>query len=95
MGGRNQRPSVHRPDLRGGRRHLTPGEALLLLHSSLCSEQTTIDALRTQEFDVHVISRSRGMLGKRLHARADMLRARDLIGQDETEDILIFSARRR
>jgi release factor glutamine methyltransferase len=75
--------------------HLTPGGALLLLHSSLCSEQTTIDALTAQDFDVHVMSRSRGMLGKRLHARADMLRARGLIGQDETEDILIFRARRR
>jgi hypothetical protein len=32
---------------------------------------------------------------KRLHARAEMLRARGLIGQDEMEDILIFRASRR
>jgi release factor glutamine methyltransferase len=75
--------------------HLTPGGALLLLHSSLCSEQATLDALRRQDFDVHVVGRSRGALGKLLHARADMLRARGLIGQDEMEEILIFRARRR
>lgn len=74
--------------------HLKPGGALLLLHSSLCSEQATIDALRTYGFDVYVVWRSSGMLGKRLHARADMLRARGLIGDKEMEDILIFRARR-
>jgi release factor glutamine methyltransferase len=75
--------------------HLTPGGALLLLHSSLCSEQATIEALRTQGFDVHVVWRSTGTLGKRLRDRADMLRARGLIGEDEVEDILIFRAQRR
>jgi release factor glutamine methyltransferase len=74
--------------------HLTPGGVVLLLHSSLCSEQATVDALRSQDFDVHVVWRSKGMLGKRLHARADMLRARGLIGDDEMEDILIFRAGR-
>jgi release factor glutamine methyltransferase len=74
--------------------HLRPGGTLLLLHSSLCSEQATVEALRQEGFCVHVVWRSRGTLGKRLHARADLLRARGLIGQDETEDILIFRARR-
>jgi release factor glutamine methyltransferase len=75
--------------------HLTPGGALLLLHSSLCSEQATIAALQSQDCDVHVVWRSAGSLGRRLHARAGMLRARGLIGEDEVEDILIFRARRR
>jgi release factor glutamine methyltransferase len=93
-GGANGRVFVDRICAQAGN-HLTPGGALLLLHSSLCSEQATIDALRNQGFDVHVVWRSTGRLGKLLHARADMLRARGLIGQDEMEDILIFRARRR
>lgn len=75
--------------------HLRPGGAMLLLHSSLCSEQATVAALQSQGCDVHVVWRSTGSLGRRLHARADMLRARGLIGEDEVEDILIFRARRR
>ena len=74
--------------------HLTPGGVLLLLHSSVCGERATMTRLRGQGFDVDLVWRSSGTLGKRLHARAGVLRARGLIGEDETEEILIFRARR-
>jgi release factor glutamine methyltransferase len=74
--------------------HLAPGGALLLLHSSVCSEQATIDALQSHGFDVRVVWRSRGSLGRLLHDRAVMLRERGLLGDEEVEEILIFRAQR-
>jgi release factor glutamine methyltransferase len=70
--------------------HLMPGGALLLIHSSVCGERETIDALSAGGLEAGVIFRHRGPLGPRLRARADWLRAQGLLlGGDEEELIVV------
>lgn len=69
--------------------HLNPGGALLLVHSSLCSEQATVDALLRRGYDAWIAARHRGPLGPRMRARAAMLRTRGLLGEEEVEDIVV------
>ena len=71
--------------------HLRPGGRLLLTHSSLCSEHLTMEALVSHGFMVEVL-RSRGPLGRLASARAEMLRARGLLPNGDSEEILIFRA---
>ena len=72
--------------------HLGPGGVLLLVHSSLCSEQSTADALSRWGYDVRVVARHRGPLGRRMRPRAAMLRSRGLLGEEEAEDIVVVRA---
>lgn len=72
--------------------HLKPGGVLLLVHSSLCSEQATVESLSERGFEVRIAVRSRGPLGERMRPRAKMLRSRGLLGEDELEDILVVRA---
>jgi release factor glutamine methyltransferase len=72
--------------------HLTPDGALLLVHSSLCSEQATLDALSRRGYDVRIVGRQRGPLGPRMRARSAMLRERGLLGEDELEEIVVVRA---
>ncbi len=74
---------------------LAPGGVLLLVHSSLCGETETTEALRTAGLEVSVPGRHRGALGKLLSARAEMLRARGLLPTAEVEEILVFRGVRR
>lgn len=72
--------------------HLAPGGVLLLVHSSLCSEQQTVDALSRRGYEVEITMRHRGPLGQRMHPRAPMLRSRGLLGDAEVEEILVVRA---
>jgi release factor glutamine methyltransferase len=72
--------------------HLSPGGVLLVVHSSLCSEQATVDALRLRGYDVRVVARQRGPLGPRMRARTAMLRKRELLGEEEVEDLVVVRA---
>lgn len=69
--------------------YLTPGGVVLLVHSSICSEQTTIDALRRGGLEGTVVCRRSGALGPVVSQRASTLRARGLLGSDRTERIVI------
>lgn len=73
--------------------HLTPGGVLLIVHSSLCSEGLTVDALTRRGYEVGIAARHRGPLGPRTRARASMLRKRGLLDDDEVEDIVVVRAR--
>lgn len=73
---------------------LAPGGKLLLLHSSVCGERVTIDALRAGGLEAEVAFKHQGPLGPILRSRAAMLRQRGLIGDEDAEEILIFRARR-
>ena len=75
--------------------HLTDAGVLLLVHSSICSEQATVQALASHGFDVRIIARRRGPLGRRMRARAAMLRARGLLPGGDSEDLIIIRAERR
>ena len=73
-------------------RHLNPGGVVLLVHSSVCGERETIDALSAQGLDSSIVFRHRGPLGPRLAARADWLRARGSLLPGDQEDVIIFRA---
>ncbi len=72
--------------------HLVPGGVLLLVHSSLCDEDRTVAQLSSHGYTVQITYRHRGPLGKRMHARAPMLKARGLLPDGEFEDIVVVRA---
>jgi release factor glutamine methyltransferase len=72
--------------------HLSPGGVLLLVHSSVCGERTTIDALGERGLHADVVYRHRGPLGPILHARVDYLRAQGMLLPGDQEDVLVFRA---
>jgi release factor glutamine methyltransferase len=72
--------------------HLKPGGVLLLVQSSLCSEQSTVDALKRRGYEVRIVVRHRGPLGARMQPRAAMLRSRRLLDEDGLEDIVVVRA---
>ncbi|MBV9535152.1 MAG: methyltransferase [Solirubrobacterales bacterium] len=73
--------------------HLVPDGVLLLVHSSLCSEDMTVDALTGRGYEVRIPARHRGALGPRMRDRAPMLRSRGLLQEGEVEDIVVVRAR--
>jgi release factor glutamine methyltransferase len=77
---------------RNAHHHLTPGGVLLLVHSSLCSEQATIDALTGLGYEVRISMRHRGPLGERMRTRLEMLRRRGLVGEAAVEEIFVVRA---
>lgn len=72
--------------------HLNPGGALLLIHSSVCGERETLDALRAGGLEPSVVDRRRGPLGPLLAARKDWLRERGLLLEGDEEELLIVRA---
>jgi len=72
--------------------HLTPGGVLLLVHSSVCGERETLEALSASGLQAEVVYRHRGALGPILQSRVDWLRAEGLLLPDDQEDVLIFRA---
>jgi release factor glutamine methyltransferase len=75
---------------RDARGHLLPGGSLLLVHSSICGEQATLELLGSQGLHTTVMARSAGALGPVLSARAGMLRARGLLGEVDGEELLVI-----
>jgi len=73
--------------------HLRPGGVALIVHSSICGEQDTLDAMRSGGLEAEVVERRRGPLGPVMSARAPELERRGLLrpGQRE-EDVLILRA---
>lgn len=72
--------------------HLAPGGVLLLVHSSVCGERETVQALSTQGLGTEVVFRHRGALGPRLRARVDWLRAQGMLLAGDEEEIIVFRA---
>jgi release factor glutamine methyltransferase len=72
--------------------HLRPGGVLLLVHSSICSEEKTLAALSAHGLGARTVARARGALGPIMRPRAQMLRARGLLGADELEEIVVIRA---
>jgi release factor glutamine methyltransferase len=73
--------------------HLAPGGVALLVHSSICGEDATLDALRAGGLEAEVVVRRRGPLGPVLRARAHELERRGLLrpGQRD-EEVLVVRA---
>jgi release factor glutamine methyltransferase len=74
--------------------HMGPDSSLLLVQSSVCGVQETCERLEAQSLQVQIVTRARGPLGPVLRARAPMLRERGLIGEGETEELVVIRARR-
>jgi release factor glutamine methyltransferase len=72
--------------------HLNEGGVLLLVHSSVCGERQTLDALAVAGLSAGVAGRQRGPLGPLLRARADWLRERRLLLDGAREDLLVIRA---
>jgi release factor glutamine methyltransferase len=75
-------------------RHLAPGGVLLVVHSSLCGTDSTLDMLRDRGLQAEVIARHQGSFGPLLRARAAELEARDVLalGQREEEVVVVRAA---
>jgi release factor glutamine methyltransferase len=78
----------------GAPRHLRPGGALLLLHSSVCDTAQTLQRLTAQGLEAGVVVSHRGPLGPLLRARAEWLREQGL-SDGEHEDVVIIRAETR
>jgi release factor glutamine methyltransferase len=74
--------------------HLTRFGELLLVHSSVCGEQETVERLSAGGLSVELLERRRGPLGPLLAPRTAELEERGVIapGSGE-EELLVFSAR--
>lgn len=72
--------------------HLTAGGVLLLVHSSVCGEAETLEALAAHGLEAKVAHRHRGSLGPILRARADWLRSQGLLLEGDQEDVIVFRA---
>jgi release factor glutamine methyltransferase len=72
--------------------HLVPGGVLLLVHSSVCGEHETLEALRARGLQADIVFRHRGPLGPRLTARADYLREAGRLLPGDQEDVIVVRA---
>ena len=72
--------------------HLNPGGVLLLVHSSVCGERQTLEALSRSGLQAEVVYRHRGPLGPILHARVDYLRAQGMLLPGDQEEVIIVRA---
>lgn len=74
---------------------LRPGGSLLLVHSSLCGTETTLDQLRTAGLEARVLRRERGPLGPLMLERAAELERRGVLapGQRDEEVVVIEGKR--
>jgi release factor glutamine methyltransferase len=75
--------------------HLRPGGFVLLVHSSVCDGDETLERLRRGGLDAEVVARRRGPLGPLLTARVSALEARGLLAQGRREEQMLVIRGRR
>lgn len=75
--------------------HLTPGGALLVVHSSVIGGEETLERLRSGGLEASVTDRRPGPLGPLMRARRELLERRGLLepGADH-EELLVICGRR-
>jgi release factor glutamine methyltransferase len=74
--------------------HLAPGGVALIVHSSLCSEQETLERFAARGMAASLAASHHGPLGPILQSRAKWLRDQGLLAEDDSEDIVIVRAQR-
>jgi release factor glutamine methyltransferase len=72
--------------------HLTPGGVLLLVHSTVCGEEETVQALSAHGLQTAVVFRHRGSLGPILASRVDWLRAQGMLLENDEEEVIVVRA---
>jgi release factor glutamine methyltransferase len=74
-------------------RHLRPGGAILLVHSSLIGVEPTLEALAAGGLEPSVRERHEGALGPLMSERATLMRERGLLdAEPETEEVVVIRA---
>ena len=74
--------------------HLRPGGVVLLVHSSVCGIDLTLEQLAAGGLEVDVVARERGPLGPLLSARAEELeRTGALRPGEREEDVVVIRGR--
>lgn len=69
--------------------HLNPGGAVLLVQSTICGEQETLEALHRGGLQTDVVFRHVGPLGPRMRERAGWLRQMGVLSDDRDEVIVV------
>ena len=75
--------------------HLRPGGTVLLVHSSVCGVQRTLDELATAGLHADVVARRFGPLGPRLRERAADLWATGALAPGSLEEEIVVVRGRR
>jgi release factor glutamine methyltransferase len=76
--------------------HLRPSGTLLLVHSDVCGEEATLEALEATGLHAEVAERHPGPLGPLLSERRDLLVERGLMDPEaEGEEVLVIRATHR
>jgi release factor glutamine methyltransferase len=78
---------------REGPAHLRPGGVILVVHSSICGTERTVEAFRQAGLEADVVVSKPGPLGPVMTARAAMLRERGLLGPEDWEQIVVVRGR--
>lgn len=74
--------------------YLARGGTLLLMQSSVCGEQETLDRLYAAGLDPERVAVERGPLGPLMRSRVELLEARGLLAPGEREEELLVIAAR-
>jgi release factor glutamine methyltransferase len=69
--------------------HLKAGGAILIIHSSLCGTDATLDRLRATGLEADVVARERGPLGPLMLARVEQLEASGALAPGEREEEVV------
>lgn len=69
--------------------HLRPGGFVLLVHSSICGTERTLEGLRAGGLEADVVARRRGPLGPLMSARVHLLRERGLLAPDQRDEEVV------
>lgn len=69
--------------------HLLPGGTVLLVHSSVCGVQRTLDELTCHGLQADVVARRRGPLGPLQRERTAQLRAAGALAPDSLEEEVV------
>ena len=73
----------------GAPAHLRPGGFVLLVHSSICGIDATLEGMRAGGLRADVVVRRRGPLGPLMSARSRTLEQRGLLGGGEREEEVV------
>jgi release factor glutamine methyltransferase len=76
-------------------RRLRPGGRLLLVQSSLCGTETTVDRLAAGGLEARVVERRRGPLGPLMLAQVEDLERRGVLAPGEREEEVVVIEGRR
>jgi release factor glutamine methyltransferase len=90
--GRNGRALLDRI-CRAAPDHLNPGGAILVVHSSICGTDRTVEDFCRSGLDADVVVQEPGRLGPVMTARAQMMRERGLLGPEDAEEIVVVRGR--